>query len=70
MAGGAFIDGAVIAIQLDAVTLLEAVVEVFEELIEGGRGLVVKLGEDERFGLVAHVSEPRWDGVEESRSAD
>jgi len=59
MAGGAFIEGAVMAIQLDAVTLLEAVVEVFEELIEGGRGVVVKFGEDERCRLVAHLSEPR-----------
>ncbi len=69
MAGGAFIDGAVIAIQLDAVTLLEAVVEVFEELIEGGRGLVVKLGEDERCGLVAHLSVPPQHDAERSRWA-
>ena len=69
MAGGAFIDGAVIAIQLDAVTLLEAVVEVFEELIEGGRSLVVKLGEEERLRLVAHVSEPPRLDAERLKSA-
>ncbi len=69
MAGGAFIDGTVIAIQLDAVTLLEAVVEVFEEPIEGGRGLILKLGEDKRFGLVAHVSEPPRPVAERSRWA-
>ncbi len=70
MAGRAFIDGAVMAIQLDSVTLLEAVVEVFEELIECGRGLFVKLGEDKRFRFVAHVSELPWGGVEDSRLVD
>jgi hypothetical protein len=52
----AFIEPSVPAIQLYAVTLLELVVEVLEELVEGRRGLVGQLGEDERIGLVGHVS--------------
>jgi hypothetical protein len=32
--------------------ILEVVVEGFEELIEGGRGLVGELGEDERISVV------------------
>ena len=36
----AFIEPAVPAIQLDAVTLLELMVEVLKELVEGRRGLV------------------------------
>ena len=58
MAGRALLDRTVVAIQLDAVTLLEAVVEVLDELIEGSGSLVRKLGEDERIRLVAHVNEP------------
>ena len=70
MACGALIDCAVVVVQLDSVTLLEAVVEVFEELIEGGRGLVVKLREDERCRLIAHVSEPpRHDAAHSTRAS-
>jgi len=35
-----FIEPTVPAIQLDSITLLELVVEVLEELIEGRRGLI------------------------------
>ena len=44
--------------------VLEAVVEVLEELIEGDHGLVGHVGEDERIGFVGHVSEPRQRGAE------
>ncbi len=69
MTGRTLFDRTVVAVQLDAVTLLEAVVEVFEELIEGGRSLVVKLGEEERLRLVAHVSEPPRHDAERLKSA-
>jgi hypothetical protein len=61
--GRALIDGSIVTVELDSVTLLEAVVQVLKEVIEGGRSLVGKLGEDERIGLVAHLSEPRQRGV-------
>jgi len=65
----AFIDPAVPAIELDSVTLLELVIEVLKELIDRRRGLVGQFREDERIGLVGHVSElPRPD-AERSRSA-
>jgi hypothetical protein len=69
VAGGALIERAVVAVQLDSIALLEAVVEVLEEVIEGRRRLVGKLGEDERIGLIAHVSEPPQRGAEQSRPA-
>ena len=69
VAGGALIERTVVAVQLDSVTLLEAVVQVLEEVIEGRRRLVGKLGEDERIRLVAHLSEPLQRGVGHSTLA-
>ena len=66
----AFIQPAVPAIQLGAVTLLELMMEVLEELIEGGRSLVGQFREDERIGVgIGHVSEPPQLGAERSTSA-
>ncbi len=62
----AFIQPAVPAIQLGAVTLLELMIEVLEELIEGRRSLVGQIREDERIGVVGHVSEPLPHGAERS----
>lgn len=67
--GSALIERAVVAVQLDSITLLEDIVEVLEEVIEGSRGLVGKLGEDERIGLVAHISEPLPRDVAHSKRA-
>jgi hypothetical protein len=53
VAARALLDRTVVAVQLDSIALLEAIVEVLEEVIEGRRRLVGKLGEDERIGLVA-----------------
>ncbi len=46
--------------------VLEAVVEGLEELIDGGHRLARHVGEDERLGVVGHVSEPRHDAELES----
>jgi hypothetical protein len=40
VAGLAFIEGVIPAVQLESVVMLEAVVKLLEEPIEGGRGLV------------------------------
>ncbi len=58
MAGGPLIERAVVAVQLDSVTLLEAIVEVLEEVVERRRGFVRQLGEDERIRLVGHYRAP------------
>jgi hypothetical protein len=39
-------------------------------VIEGGRGLVGQLWEDERIRLIAHLSEPPQRGAEHSTPAD
>ena len=67
--GGALVDGAIVPVQLDAIALLEAVVEVLEEVVEGRCGFVGELGEDERIWLLAHLSEPLQRGVEHSKPA-
>ena len=59
----AFVEGSVPSIQLNSVTLLELVIEVLEELVEGRRGLVRELGEEEWFEWVGHVSEPLQRGA-------
>jgi len=69
VAGRALIDRAIVAVQLYSVTLLEAIVKVLEELIEGSRRLIRKIGEDEGISLFAHVSEPPQRGVEHSTPA-
>ncbi len=57
VAGLAFIESVIPAVQLQAVMMLEAVVEVLEQLIDGGRGFVGQFGEDEPIGLVVSL---RW----------
>lgn len=63
MAGLAFIEGVVPAVQLQSVMMLEVVVEVLEEPIEGSRSLVGQFGEGERIRIAVHVSEPRRHGA-------
>ena len=65
----ALVAAAVPPMQLHAVTLLELMVEVLEELIECRHRLVGQIREGERIGFVGHVSEPRRRGGERSRSA-
>lgn len=65
----ALIQPAVPAIELHAVALLELMVEVPKELIECRRGLVGQLREDERIGVVDHVSESPQLDAERSKSA-
>jgi hypothetical protein len=55
---GAPVDRAVVAAQLDSIALLEAVVEILEQVVEGRCGLVRSLGEDGRIGLVSHQRGP------------
>lgn len=59
MASLAFIERVIPAEQLQSVVMLEAVVEVLEEPIEGGGGLVGQFGEGEGIRIAVHVSGPR-----------
>ena len=64
MASGlACIEGVIPAQQLQSVMMLEAMVEVLEELIEGGGGLVGQFGEGEPIRIRVHISEPRRHGA-------
>jgi hypothetical protein len=57
--GFSFIECVVATMHLSEVMILEAVVERLEELVDGDHRLVGHVGEDERIGVVGHVSEPR-----------
>ena len=59
----AFIERVMPAVQLRPVMILEAVVEVLEEPIEGGGGLVGQFREGERIRIAVHVSAPRRHGA-------
>ena len=59
MASLTFIERVIPAVQLRPVMILEAVVEVLEEPIEGGGGLVGQFREGERIRIAVHVIEPR-----------
>ena len=58
MSGCALIERTVVAVQLDSITLLEAVVEVLKEVVECRGGLIGQLREDVRIGLVVHHRAP------------
>ena len=59
MASLAFIERVIPAVHLCEVMVLEAVVERLEELVDGNHSLIGHVGEDERIGVLGHLSEPR-----------
>ena len=55
----ALIECVIPAVHLGEVMVLEVIVERLKELIDGSDGLVGHVGEEERIGVLGHLSEPR-----------
>lgn len=55
--GLALIKRVIPAMQVEVVMILEAIIECFEEPVDCDRGLVRRVGEHERIGVVGHIGE-------------